>query len=104
MPSNSLVRELTPSVMSEQAERLRRVDVAAEDVETVMEAAAMLERAGDELARVVKNRDRLMRNRNNKQQELRELREKMGEIHVYVNERAVLSDNTASVIRNILSR
>lgn len=56
---------LTPSRCKAVADRLRRVDVAIEDVPVVMDAAVALDEAGQEIARLARNRDRLMRNRNN---------------------------------------
>lgn len=78
--------------------------MAAEDVEVVMASASMLEQAGEELARVIKNRDRIMRNRNNKQEELRELREKFGELQAMVRGRDTNTDHTAKLVAVILSR
>lgn len=69
----------------EQAERLRRVDVAMEDVQVVMDSATMLEQAGEDLSALRKNRDRLMRNRNNKQAEVTELRGKVAAALEYID-------------------
>ena len=72
---------VTPSQVTLMAEQLRRVDVAAEDVDTVMKAASMLEVLGDELARVIHNRDRILKNRNNKQGQLKEMRARIAELN-----------------------
>jgi hypothetical protein len=73
---------IRPRLCRDLAEKLRRVDVAAEDVDTVMDAAAMLSRAGTELERVLRNRDRLMRNRNNKQRAIIGLRAEIQQLRI----------------------
>lgn len=93
---------ITPHDARELAASLRRVDVAAEDVNTVMDAADALVAIADEVVKVAKNRDRIMRNRMNKQIELADLRRKVGEIHALVHDMPV-DDNTSSIIRNILT-
>lgn len=77
---------VTPSQVTLMAEQLRRVDVAAEDVDTVMKAASMLEVLGDELARVIHNRDRILKNRNNKQGQLKEIRARIAELNALLEE------------------
>jgi hypothetical protein len=56
---------LTPLECRALADRLRRVDVAADDVTVVMDAAAALDNAGIEILSLVRHRERVMRNRNN---------------------------------------
>ena len=47
----------------------------------MMQAAKYLEEMGDDLTRVIKNRDRIMRNRNNKKRELTDLRSKVARVY-----------------------